>query len=71
MEKRKGKRRRKQLPTIFGEEETENSSESDISNSFGNGVDQSNLLGQQDTNKEEKALANVELGGAKSSSETI
>ena len=34
-----------------------------ISNDFGNGGDQSALPEQQETNKEEKALWNVEMGG--------
>ena len=51
-----------QLPAIL-EEENGNASGSVISNDFGNGGDQSTLPEQHETNAEEKALWNVELGG--------
>ena len=53
----------KQLPTILEEAEAENSLEADVSNSFGNDGDQSNLFGQPETNAEEKLLGGVELVG--------
>ena len=54
-----------------GEAETENIVETQgvagISNSFGNDGGRGNLPGKPETNTEEKALENVELGGAMTS----
>ena len=67
--KKKRKKKRKeevglQLPTI-SEEETEiapkRMAATDVSNSFGNGVDPTNLSRHRVTNTEEKALRKVEL----------
>ena len=62
MKKKKERRSWKQQPAI-SEEETENSSDAEIPNSFGNDGDRSNLLWQPDTNAAEKVLGGVELGG--------
>ena len=43
----------------------------DVSNSFGNDGDQSNLSGHRETNAEAKALEAVELGGPMASERMI
>ena len=66
MEKQKGKKKLSDNSPQFWKKKPERIAKRkgvEVPNSFGNGGDESNLSGHQETNAEEKALGNVELGG--------
>ena len=65
MERGEARKVGEKFPTISEEEETGGDLGIAISINFGNDGGQCNLSEQTETNAEEKALWNVELGGAK------